>query len=106
MATSIAPRWAGAGVKFNLAAARAALPCRCGKWRPNGCSAFAADGSLRSAEAFDALPRFSSSRPARITASRRCPKMAPAAGAAGERYAMQKIELKKGDWPIGPVRTH
>jgi len=26
--------------------------------------------------------------------------------ATGERYAVQKIELKKGDWPIGPTRTH
>jgi hypothetical protein len=100
----IAPRWAGAGVKFKPRSGSRGLAVPLRQMASEWVLEFAADGSLRSAEAFDALPSFVKASSHHSLAS--LSEMAPAAGAAGERYALQKIELKKGDWPIGPARTH
>ena len=100
----IAPRWAGAGVKFKPRSGSRGFAVPLRQMASEWVLEFAADGSLRSAEAFDALPSFVKASSHHSLAS--LSEMAPAVGAVGERYALQKIELKKGDWPIGPVRTH
>jgi hypothetical protein len=100
----ISPRWAGAGVKFKPRSGSRGFAVPLRQMASEWVLVFAADGSLRSAEAFDALPSFVKASSHHSLAS--LSEMAPAANAASERYALQKIELKKGDWPIGPARTH
>jgi len=100
----IAPRWAGAGVKFKPRSGSRGLAISLRQMLSEWVLVFGADGSLKSAEPLDALPSFTKASSHHNLAS--LSEMTPAAGATGERYAVQKIELKKGDWPIGPVRTH
>ncbi len=100
----IAPRWAGAGVKFKPRSGSRGFAVPLRQMASEWLLEFGADGSLRSAQAFDALPSFVKASSHHSLAS--LSEMPAAANAASERYALQKIELKKSDWPIGPVRTH
>jgi len=99
----VAPRWAGAGAKFKPRSGSRGLAISLRQMLSEWALDFNSDGSLRSAEAFDSMPNFVKASSHHNLAS--LSEMAPAAGAPGERYAVQKIELKKGDW-IGPTRTH
>lgn len=99
----IRPRWAGTGAKFKPRSGSRGLAVSLRQMLSEWVLDFGADGSLRSAEAFDALPNFVKANSHHNLAS--LSEMPPAAGAAGDRYAVQKIELKKGDW-IGPTRAH
>ena len=99
----ISPRWAGAGAKFKPRSGSRGILIQLRQMLSEWVLVFDADGSLRSAEAFDALPSFVKASSHHNLAA--LSEMAAAAGAPGERYAVQKIELRKGD-TFGPVRTH
>jgi len=99
----ISPRWAGGGAKFKPRSGSRGFAVPLRQMLSEWVLEFAADGSLRSAEAFDALPSFVKASSHHSLAS--LSEMAPAADASNERYALQKIELRKGD-RIGPVRAH
>ena len=99
----IAPRWAGAGVKFKPRSGSRGLAVPLRQMASEWVLEFGADGSLLKAEAFDALPNFVKASSHHSLAS--LSEMTPSKDGASERYALQKIELKKSDWPIGPART-
>ncbi len=65
---------------------------------------FADDGSVKSAEAFDALPNFSAANGHHGLVM----QYETEAGGQGhaQRFALKTVDLKKSDWPLGPVRTH
>ena len=100
----IGTRWAGAGAKFKPRSGSRGLAVSLRQMLSEWVLEFGADGALHAAEPFDALPSFVKANSHHNLAS--LSEMAPAAATATERYAVQKIELKKSDWPIGPARTH
>jgi hypothetical protein len=97
----IAPPWSGPRLKFenaksmrrvNVAGARNMIS----EW----VLVFAADGSAKSAAAFDAIPNFT------LANGHHSLVMQYAAGAgADERRALKTVDLRKADWTSGPVRT-
>ena len=100
----IGPRWAGAGAKFKPRSGSRGLAVSLRQMLSEWVLEFGADGSLHGAEPFDALPNFVKANSHHNLAS--LSEMAPAADGSSQRYALQKIELKKGDWILGPARTH
>jgi len=65
---------------------------------------FAADGSVAAAEVLDAIPVFIHANGHRALVTQY--RAAPAEKGAPERLTMKVVDLRKVDWPVGPVRTH
>jgi len=100
----IAPRWAGARLKFENARSfrRVQVPIRdmVSEW----VLVFAADGSVKAAEPFDALPNFIKANADHGLVTQY--EVARTGAGYADRYALKTVDLRKADWPIGPVLEH
>ena len=100
----IAPRWAGARLKFENAKSfrRVQVPIRdmVSEW----VLVFAADGSVKAAEPFDALPNFVKANADHGLVMQY--EVARTGEGNADRYALKTVDLRKADWPIGPIREH
>jgi hypothetical protein len=100
----IAPRWTGPRLKFENAKSMRRVGVigkrdMVSEWVLR----FAADGSVDSAEAFDALPDFISANGHHSLAMQY--EAAKADAAQALRFGMKTIDLKRSDWPQGPAIT-
>ena len=100
----IAPHWAGARLKYENARSfrRVQVPIRdmLSEW----VLVFGVEGSVKVAEPFDALPNFVKANADHGLVSQY--EAARADRSAADRYALKTVDLRKADWPIGPVREH
>jgi hypothetical protein len=100
----IAPHWAGARLKYENARSfrRVQVPIRdmLSEW----VLVFGVEGSVKVAEPFDALPNFVKANADHGLVSQY--EAARAERGAADRYALKTVDLRKADWPIGPVREH
>jgi len=100
----IAPHWAGARLKFENAKSfrRVQVPIRdmLSEW----VLVFGAEGSVKVAEPFDALPSFVKANADHGLVTQY--EAAKADASTGNRYTLKTVELRKADWPLGPVREH
>ncbi len=100
----IAPAWTGGRVRFENAKSfrRVQLPIRdmVSEWVLD----FAPDGSVKVAEPFDALPSFVKANAHHGLVVQY--EAAAAGGDAKDRYTLKTVDLRKADWPLGPVREH
>lgn len=101
----ISPRWTGPQAKFVNAREfqRVSIPTGRRSMASEWVLEFAADGTVKKAEPFDALPNF-------IAANSHHGLVAQfetesAGNGAPERFALKTVDLKKSDWPLGPTIT-
>jgi len=100
----IAPHWAGARLKFENANSfrRVQVPIRdmLSEW----VLVFGPEGSVKAARPFDALPNFVKANADHGLVTQY--EAARADRSEVDRYALKTVDLRKADWPIGPVREH
>jgi hypothetical protein len=64
----------------------------------------ATHGSVKAAEPFDALPNFVKANADQGLVTQFSVVRVDASSA--DRYTLKTVDLRKADWPIGPVREH
>ena len=100
----IAPHWAGARLKYENARSfrRVQVPIRdmLSEW----VLVFGVEGSVKVAEPFDALPNFVKANADHGLVTQY--EVVRAERSAADRYALKTVDLRKADWPFGPVREH
>ena len=100
----IAPRWAGRSVKFENAKSFRRVNVNVHNMISEWVLDFAPDGSVKKAEPFDAIPNFVAANGHHGLVTQ---YQTDAAGnGQGDRFSLKTVDLKKADWPFGPVRTH
>jgi hypothetical protein len=100
----LSPQWLGAPVPFENAKSMKRVGVDLRNTVSEWVLTFAADGSFASADVLDAIPVFIHANGHRSLVTQY--RAAAVDKGTPERLTMKVVDLRKVDWPIGPVRTH